>query len=103
PILGGSVIGIFAVAGFYAAQRAGMFRFLGKVVAHVTKAPEWQELVKHGDALDQDIRALYGRRRAIAASAFWHMITWAAGAVEVWIALRALGVSRATYPKAYVL
>src|SRR5262249_37360279 len=49
----------------------------------------------------QQVRDLYGRRAALAASTFWTMSVWITGAAEVWIALKALGV-RSGYAESYV-
>jgi hypothetical protein len=64
PTLIGALLGVAAAAGFYFAQRLGMFRFVGVIITRLVKAPEWQSLVQGGEALDQTVREIYARRRA---------------------------------------
>jgi len=44
-----------------------MFGFLAKIVARLANSPEWQSLVAGGQTLDQTVRALYARRKAVVA------------------------------------
>src|ERR1700730_12446773 len=92
PTLLGTLIGILAVAGFYFAQRLGMFRFLGLLVARLAQSPEWEALVPSGETLDRAIRGLYARRRAVAMCCAWTIISLVGGSGEIWIALHALGL-----------
>jgi putative membrane protein len=92
PTLLGTLIGILAVAGFYFAQRLGMFRFLGLIVGRLANSPEWQSLVQSGETLDRAIRGLYARRRAVAMCCAWTIISLVGGSGEIWIALHALGL-----------
>ena len=98
----GVVVGLLAVGGFYTVQRIGIFRIGGAIVSSVLKSPGWQKLVSNGREVDRTIAQLYGRKRAVLASAVCLMGTWSTGAMEVWIALHALGVP-ISYGKAYVL
>ena len=102
PTLLGTLIGILAVAGFYFAQRLGMFRFLGLIVARLANSPEWQSLVQSGETLDRAIRGLYARRRAVAMCCAWTIISLVGGSGEIWIALHALGLP-ATFVNALIL
>jgi putative membrane protein len=102
PTLLGTLIGILAVAGFYFAQRLGMFRFLGLIVARLANSPEWQSLVQSGETLDRAIRGLYARRRAVAMCCAWTIISLVGGSGEIWIALHALGLP-ATLVNALIL
>jgi putative membrane protein len=102
PVVLGACIGLVVVAAFYFVQRAGIFRFAGAIIAHFMKSPEWKSLASDGHAIDNAIRDLYSQPRALLACAFWTMAAWATGAVEVWIALAALGIHTG-YAKAYVL
>ena len=43
------------------------------------------------NALDQEIRAVYARRKDVLLSAFWLSTAWIFGVVEVWLALWLLG------------
>ena len=102
PTLVGTLLGILAVAGFYFAQRLGMFRFLGLIVARLANSPEWQSLVQSGETLDRAIRGLYARRRGVAMCCAWTIISLVGGSGEIWIALHALGLP-ATLVNALIL
>src|SRR5437868_15047421 len=92
PTLVGTLIGVAAVAGFYFAQRRGMFRFVSVIITRLVNSPEWTSLVEGGATLDQTVRALYGRRRGVLACCAWTMISLLASSGDFWIALRALGL-----------
>jgi putative membrane protein len=102
PTLIGTLIGVVGVAGFYFVQRMGMFRFLAKIIARLANSPEWQSLVQGGETLDQTVRALYARRKALVACCAWTIISLVAGSGEIWIALHALDL-RATFISALIL
>jgi putative membrane protein len=102
PTLIGMVIGVIGVAGFYFVQRLGMFRFLANVIARLANSPEWQSLVHGGATLDQTVRALYARRKAVVACCAWTIVSFVAGSGEIWIALYALDL-RATLANAIIL
>jgi len=102
PTLIGTFIGVIGVAGFYFVQRMGMFRFLAKIIARLANSPEWQSLVHGGETLDQTVRALYARRKAVIACCAWTIVSLVAGSGEIWIALYALDL-RATVANALIL
>jgi putative membrane protein len=102
PTLIGTLIGVIGVAGFYVVQRMGMFRFLASIVARLANSPEWQSLVESGDTLDRTVRALYARRKAVAACCVWTILSLVLGSGEIWIALRALDLP-ATFVNAVIL
>ncbi len=102
PTLIGTFIGVVGVAGFYFVQRLGMFRFLAKIIARLANSPEWQSLVQGGETLDQAVRALYARQKALIACCAWTIISLVAGSGEIWIALHALDL-RATFINALIL
>ena len=102
PTLIGTLIGVAGVAGFYFVQRRGMFGFLAKIVARLANSPEWQSLVAGGQTLDQTVRALYARRKAVVACCAWTIVSLVAGSGEIWIALHALGL-HATVANAVIL
>ena len=102
PTLVGTLLGILAVVGFYFAQRLGMFRFLGLIVARLANSPEWQSLVQSGETLDRAIRGLYARRRGVAMCCAWTILSLVGGSGEIWIALHALGLP-ATLVNALIL
>jgi len=102
PTLIGTFIGVVGVVGFYFVQRAGMFRFLANIIARLANSPEWQSLVHGGETLDQTVRELYARRKAVIACCVWTIISLVAGSGEIWIALNALGL-HATVANAVIL
>jgi putative membrane protein len=102
PTLVGTLIGVIGIAGFYFVQRRGMFRFLARIVARLANSPEWQSLVHSGETLDQTVRTLYARRRAIIMCCAWTIVSLVAGSGEIWIALYALNL-HATFVNALIL
>src|SRR5438105_8021427 len=92
PTLIGALLGIGAAAGFYFAQRLGMFRFIGMLIARLAKSPEWQSLVHGGEALDESLRRSYTRRSGSVACCVWTIISLICSSGEIWIALAALGL-----------
>src|SRR5436305_6559973 len=102
PTLIGTLIGVAGVVGFYFVQRRGMFGFLAKIVARLANSPEWQSLVAGGQTLDQTVRALYARRKAVVTCCAWTIVSLVAGSGEIWIALHALGL-HATVANAVIL
>src|SRR5437660_965476 len=88
----GVLTAIAAVAGFYAVQHWGLFRLITTLISKLTSSSSWQGLVDHGEALDEQVRALYARRRAIVISGALSLLSWHVGAIEVWIALWAMGL-----------
>ena len=102
PTLVGTFIGVLGVLGFYFVQRLGMFRFLAKIIARMANSPEWQSLVQGGETLDQTVRALYARRKAVFACCAWTILSLVLGSGEIWIALYALDL-HATFVNALIL
>ena len=82
-----------AAAAFYFLQRAGLFA-LAAALARRWSAPARRRLaMEDARALDDRVRALYGRRAALLASALWRFAGWLAGAGETWLILYGLGHS----------
>lgn len=102
PTLIGTLVGVAAVGGFYFVQRLGMFRFLARMIAKLANSPEWQSLVESGETLDQTIRRLYARRRAVIGCCAWTILSLILNSGEIWIALHALNL-HATVVKAIIL
>src|SRR5207249_4237859 len=82
PAVIGSLLAVGAVAGFYAVQHWGIFRLITTFISKLTRSASWQSLVDHGEALDNEVRALYARRRSILISGAWSLLSWNTGAVE---------------------
>src|SRR5437868_9976803 len=92
PTLIGAVLGVLAIAGFYVAQRLGMFRFVSVIITRLVKSKEWSSLVQSGETLDQTVREFYGRRRGVIACCIVTMVSLISSSGEVYIALAALGL-----------
>jgi putative membrane protein len=102
PVLVAVLTSALAVVGFYAVQRAGIFRWSAMLASRLAKSLQWDSLVQGGEALDQTIRVLYARRSAVVACCFFWVLSWLIAAGEVWIALWALGL-RASFTTAIIL
>src|SRR5881296_150785 len=102
PTLIGTLIGVVGVAGFYFVQRLGMFRFLARTIARLANSPEWHSLVQSGETLDQTVRALYARRKAVIACCGWTILSLVLNSGEILIALWALNL-HATVVNAIIL
>jgi putative membrane protein len=102
PTLIGTIVGVAAVFGFYFVQRRGMFRFLARMIAKLANSPEWQSLVQSGETLDQTVRSLYARRRAVIACCGWTILSLVLNSGEIFIALWALNL-HATVINAIIL
>jgi putative membrane protein len=102
PTLIGALIGIIAVIGFYFVQRLGMFRFIGVIISRLVNSTEWRSLAQSGNTLDQAIRTMYARRRAVIGCCAWTAASLVLGSGEIWIALHAIGL-HATVTNAVIL
>jgi putative membrane protein len=84
-------LGGLALAGFVVAQRLGLFASAARVLSSLRRRGARGALVGDAEALDAVVARLYRDRRALIASAAWHLASWVAGTGEVWLALRVLG------------
>ena len=101
PTLIGAVIGVLAIIGFYAVQRLGMFRFIGKMISRLANAEDWHSLVHSGQTLDEAIRTQYARRSGVVGCCAWTAASLILGSGEIWVALYALGL-HATFVNAVI-
>lgn len=90
PALFGVAVSAFAIGGFYIVQRFGGIRWMAAMIARMA-GPEWGALVRNVEELDRRLQAYYSRTWSVIACGLWGFASWTAGAVEVWIALYALG------------
>jgi putative membrane protein len=90
PTLIGTLLGVAAIVGFYVAQRLGMFRFVSIIITRLVQSEEWSSLVQKGEALDQTVRELYGRRCGVLLCCGWTLVSLVISSGEIWIALWAL-------------
>ena len=66
PVLAGAPLALGAVGGFYIVQRLGMFRLFGFILSRCAHDPRWRSLSGKGGELDQTLRQVYARKRAVA-------------------------------------
>jgi len=102
PTLVGTLVALFAFAGFYFVQRRGIFRFLARIVSRLAGSSDWQSLVQGGDSLDQAIHSLYARRRGVLACCAWTITSLIVGSGEIWLALWVLDLP-ASFVNALIL
>jgi putative membrane protein len=102
PTVIGAVIGIVAIAGFYVAQRLGIFRFVSVIITRLVKSKEWSSLVQSGETLDQTVRDFYSRRNGVITCCIVTMVSLIGSSGEIYIALVALGL-HASFLNALIL
>jgi len=78
------------IGGFYVAQRRGLFGVLARLLQDFAGSLD-ADLVDGADAIDQETRRIYARRKDVLHSAFWLAAAWVLGTFEVWVALWLLG------------
>ena len=74
----------------FVAQRRSPFTLLARLSGRIAGADR-QALTAGAAAIDAGVVDLYRDRRAVLASATWHLVAWFVGAGEVWLALAFLG------------
>lgn len=82
------LVGAFS---FYLLQRAGMFALIASVVGRWSDRLQGLLDTDEARALDERVRALYGRRRDVLVAGIWRLVGWVAGAGEIWLILEGLG------------
>ena len=81
--------GLACAAGFARAQRAGL---LGRAAAlNKAAAGRFAALQAQSARVDRAARRLWGARRAVLLCFLWQLAGWMAGALEIWLAARAIG------------
>ena len=90
PVLLAALVGMLLLGGFYVAQQRGLFGALARMFQTFGGSLN-AKVVNSANALDQEIRAVYARRKDVLLSAFWLSAAWIFGVVEVWLALWLLG------------
>jgi putative membrane protein len=86
-----TVVLALLIALFYHVQRRGLFGRLLRIVSKAFAKRDWSRLTTHADTIDIAVRALYRKRRKVAASFLLSLAGWLAGTGEVWLALYFLG------------
>ena len=79
-----------ALAGFYLVQRHWGEALINALLRRLARGREW---AVHGtvDALFRNLHAIYGRRGPLTGALIGHFAIWFFGAMEVWVALPAMG------------
>lgn len=90
PVLVAVLVGIVLVTGFYVAQQRGLFGTLARFVQDFA-GPLDTRLLDSADAIDEQARGIYARRKDVLISVSWLSAFWTLGVLEVWIALWLLG------------
>jgi putative membrane protein len=86
----GLALAIVGVGGFLLAQRWGAILLLENLLRRLADRFDLPALASL-DALHDTVMAMYRQRAAMIRATVWHLATWFLDAVEVWIALMALG------------
>jgi putative membrane protein len=102
PLLLAAPVAVAVIVGFYSIQRFGVFHLIGRVVAKCARDPKWQSLTGRAGHVDQALRDIYKRKHVLAGCCVATMASWIVGAIEVWIALNAVGIP-ASFDKALIL
>ena len=76
---------------FLFAQHSGVVALLERAVRAIASRNGWPGVAGDAQSLEIEIKAIYSRRSQLFGCAFWHLVGWAAGTLEVWIALSFLG------------
>jgi len=92
PIVTGTGIISLLLAGFYTAQRKGMFEKVAYLVEKVAGGSEWLSLSGGAAVLDAAIHEMYRHRRLLAAASTWRLLGWMLGTGEVWLIMYFLGL-----------
>ena len=87
PLL--TIGGVLALclAGFYLAQRRGLFRGLTRTSARLFRNRNWSELINHAEAIDLAVQQVHRRAARVAASFMLSLIGWIVGTGEVYLLL----------------
>jgi putative membrane protein len=90
-VLVGAGIMTALLAAFFAVQRRGFFGLLVRMARRILGGAEWASFSHGATTMDAEVLRLYGDRRALLASGYWHLLAWFVGIAEVWYALYLLG------------
>ena len=90
-----SMIGISllaaGIAGFFAAQKAGIFGFVARFAHKATKSDKVSGWVHKAEAVDSTVCEVYDRIGPLVAATTWRMIALILQSGEVWLAAYLLG------------
>lgn len=89
PVLGGTALLVAGLIGFVLAQRKGLFRFLARYLEGASGG--MLAFVGSAEALDQAVRAMHARPRALWRNVGLQLVGWVFGVGETWLACWVLG------------
>jgi putative membrane protein len=89
PVLGGTALLVAGLSGFVIAQRKGLFRFLARYLEKASGG--MLAFVGSAEALDQAVRAIHARPRALWRNVALQLVGWVLGVGETWLACWVLG------------
>ena len=98
----GAFLLTLGIAGFIAVQRAKPFGFAARRALALGRSERWQSLLDDATGLDEEIRALYRRKGALAAASFIRLAARVVLAGEVWVAAWLMGIPM-TFAEAVIL
>jgi len=90
-VIGIAVISVL-LAGFYIAQRKGMFEKAAYLVEKIAGGREWLNVSGGAATLDKAIHDMYRHRSLLAAASTWRLLGWILGTGEVWLIMYFLGI-----------
>jgi len=79
-------------AALYVLQRHGLFALGRAVVRRAARLLKLDFALDGAHGIDDHIRLIYRRRRAVLAAFGWRLAAWIVGSGEIWIAARGLGL-----------
>ncbi len=88
--LGALAVSAVAIAGFIAAQRGGLFRFLGALADRLGLTAPWSE-PDQSRSVHAGINEIYSAPGRPVASGTLHFVAWVVGSGEAWLALSFMG------------
>ncbi|MDQ6958526.1 MAG: flippase-like domain-containing protein [Mariprofundaceae bacterium] len=91
PVMTGVVVISLLLAGFYIAQRKGMFEKAAYLIEKIAGGREWLNVSGGAATLDKAIHDMYRHRGLLAAASTWRLLGWMLGTGEVWLIMYFLG------------
>lgn len=80
------------IGAFTFLQRMGISSRVAQILTRLGGENMFGSLADSAYRLDEEIRELYKQNKLLIKTAFWRMLGWATGAIEVWLALFFMGV-----------
>lgn len=90
PLLAAGSVVTLCLAGFYLAQRNGLFGKLVRMLRRFAGKRDLTKLISQADAIDHAVQDAYGRRGRAATSFFLSLGGWVVGTLEVYVVLQLL-------------